>query len=113
MSGDFMSIDLKNITSNQADAAGANKKLRAAETGSNTEQKQQTAVSDDSVVLSDQAKVVQSLISEISQPPKADSQRIETLRAAIASGDYSVTAEKIASKLLDIDFGYRNQSNEQ
>lgn len=113
MSGDFMSIDLKNITSNQPDAAGANNKLRPAEAGSNSDQKQQAAVSGDSVVLSDKAKVVQSLISEISQPPKANSKRIEALRTAIASGEYSVTAEKIATKLLDIDFGYRNQSNEQ
>ena len=113
MSGDFMSIDLKNITANQPDAAGANNKVRSAEAGAESEQKQSQAVSDDSVVLSDQAKVVQSLISEISQPPKTDPQRLEALRTAIASGEYSVTAEKIATKLLDIDFGYRNQSNEQ
>ncbi|MBT8448765.1 MAG: flagellar biosynthesis anti-sigma factor FlgM [Gammaproteobacteria bacterium] len=108
-----MSIDLKNITANQTDATGANAKLRQSETDLNTEQKQQKAVSDDSVVLSDKAKVVQSLISEISQPPKTDSQRIDALRATIASGDYSVTAEQIATKLLDIDLGYRDQSNER
>ena len=112
MSGDFMSIDLKNITANQPDATGGNAKVRQAESDLNAEQKQQ-AVSDDSVVLSDKAKIVQSLISEISQPPQTDPQRLESLRAAIASGEYSVTAEKLATKLLDIDFGYRNQSNER
>ena len=113
MSGDFMSIDLKNITANQADATGGNQKVRQADSDSNIEQKQQAAVSDDSVVLSDKAKIVQSLISEISQPPQTDPQRLEALRTAIASGEYSVTAEKLATKLLDIDFGYRDQSNER
>ena len=112
MSGDYMSIDLKNITANQADASGNNAKIRQAEADLTNDQKQQ-AVSDDSVVLSDKAKVVQSLISEISQPPQTDPQRLEALRSAIASGEYSVTAEKLATKLLDIDFGYRGQGNER
>ena len=110
ITGNRMTIDFKNIQSNQTDATS--KRSAVAPVSGTGEQKSETnssAPSGDKVVLSDRAQVVQAAVSEISQPPKPNAERIEALRAAINSGQYSVSAESIASKLLTIDFGIRNQ----
>jgi len=112
MSGDYMSIDLKNITANQTDSTANRTASRStSDQGTDTTPANagQSSAPQDSVVLSDQAQVVQSLISTLSQAPESDTQRIEQLRNAINSGEYSVSAEKIASKMLTLDFGHRNQ----
>lgn len=109
ISGTRMAIDFRNISSNQTDATN---KRTAPDSATNQQQEapaQVSTSSQDTVVLSDKAQVVQSLISEISEPPKTDPARIEALRSAIDSGTYTVSAENIASKLLTIDFGIRNQ----
>ena len=111
ISGTKMTIDFRNIQSNQPDATS---KRSAPSTASESNVKQSnenaTPSSTDTVVLSGQAKLIQSVIAEISQPPQSNPERIETIRNAIDSGEYTVSAESIASKLLSIDFGDRNQN---
>ncbi|MEL0068175.1 MAG: flagellar biosynthesis anti-sigma factor FlgM [Gammaproteobacteria bacterium] len=112
ISGQKMAIEVRNISSNRTEAREqrqVSEPVGKTENSSLNTQAQANTQSD-SVVISDQAQKVQTLISSISEPPAPDTQRIETLRAAINSGTYTVSAESIASKLLTIDFGDRNQS---
>ena len=53
--------------------------------------------------LSDQATWLQSLESEIRAQPAVDMQRVEEVRAAINSGEYSINSEVIADKWMRLD----------
>ena len=111
ISGTRMTIDFRNIQSNQPDATNKQSAPSAAsENNSQASESSTTPVAQDTVVLSNQAQVIQSVVAEISQPPATNPERIEALRNAINSGDYTVSAESIASKMLSIDFGNRNQN---
>ena len=57
----------------------------------------------DSVSLSDTAARLQKLETTIAQLPVVDTQRVEDIRKAIASGEYEVNPVNIADKLLDFD----------
>ncbi|MCP4411497.1 MAG: flagellar biosynthesis anti-sigma factor FlgM, partial [Gammaproteobacteria bacterium] len=50
---------------------------------------------------------VQSLISDLSSSPEVDQSRVEQIRASIASGEFSVSADKVASKMLALEVGLR------
>lgn len=111
ISGTKMAIELRNVSSNRTEAQEQRQLNSAVEKADNSDVNTQADVGSngDSVVISDQAQRVQSLIASISEPPASDTQRLEALRSAINSGTYTVSAESIASKLLTIDFGDRNQ----
>ena len=112
ISGTKMAIELRNISSNRAEAQEQRKIARSVE---QTEQSSASsdattpAASADKVVLSDKAQEVQSLIAGISTPPPLNQERLEAIKTAIDSGTFSVSAESIANKLVAIDFGNRNQ----
>ena len=55
---------------------------------------------DDTVQITGDAMQLQSLEKSIGGEPAFDSQRVETLRAAIAEGRYQADPERIASKML-------------
>jgi negative regulator of flagellin synthesis FlgM len=111
ISGIKMTIDFRNIQSNQPDATSKQSATSTApETKSQASESSSTPVKQDTVVLSNQAQVIQSVVAEISQPPSSNPERIEALRNAINSGEFTVSAESIASKMLSIDFGNRNQN---
>ena len=57
----------------------------------------------DSVSLTDTAARLQKLESTIAELPVVDAQRVDSIRSAIAKGDYQVNPERIADKLLDLD----------
>lgn len=112
ISGPKMAIELRNISSNRTEAQEQRQVSNAVDKAdsSTLNRKADSNADGDSVIISDQAQRVQSLISSISESPAPDIQRLEALRSAINSGTYTVSAESIANKLLTIDFGNRNQS---
>ena len=111
ITGTKMAIEIRNINSNRTEAQEQRQLNSAVEKADNSAVNTQAQSGNgDSVVISDQAQRVQSLLENISEPPAPDAQRLEALRTAINSGTYTVSAESIASKLLTIDFGDRNQS---
>ncbi len=113
ISGKRMAIEIKNLSSNRTDAQEQRPISRSVEkseaNAAVSDRSQTTASNADTVILSDKAQEVQSLITSISQPPASNQERIEAIRSAINSGTYTVSVEQIASKLLTIDFGNRNQ----
>ena len=108
----FMPIDLKQITTGHAGSEARRAKnssdnsLADGKPGSvNNNIAQQ-----DSVELSDKAQQVKSLLSDISSMPEVNQSRVEQLRNAIASGNFSVSADKIAGKMLALENGLRKLS---
>jgi negative regulator of flagellin synthesis FlgM len=59
--------------------------------------------SDSSVTLTDAARRLAALERVIAGVPEVDLARVEELRSAIESGRYTVDAERIASRLLDLE----------
>ena len=108
ISGTKMALEIRNISSNRTEVQEQRRLDSSVENNSSTTANEQSATSD-TVSLSQRSQQVQALISSISEQPTTDSDRIQSLRSAIDSGTYSVSAESIANKLLSIDFGNRNQ----
>ncbi|MCR8921405.1 flagellar biosynthesis anti-sigma factor FlgM [Dasania sp. GY-MA-18] len=57
----------------------------------------------DQVNLSNQAQTLKSLESKLADLPEVDEERVATIKAAIANGEYSINNDKIAEKLLASD----------
>ena len=111
MSDPFMPIDLKQINAGQV---GANTRRANNSSEVNVNQNESrsanNAAKSDSVELSSKSQLINSLLSDLSTKPQVNESKVEQLRNSIASGEYSVSADKIASKLLTLDFGHRNIS---
>jgi negative regulator of flagellin synthesis FlgM len=111
MSDPFMPIDLKQINTGQV---GANTRRANNSSEVNVSQNESrsanNAAQPDSVELSSKSQLINSLLSDLSTKPEVNKSKVEQLRNSIASGEYSVSADKIASKLLTLDFGHRNIS---
>jgi negative regulator of flagellin synthesis FlgM len=58
---------------------------------------------DSSVTLTDAARRLAALERAVANVPEVDTARVEELRSAIESGRYSVDAERIATRLLDLE----------
>ena len=112
MSDPFMPIDFRQITTGQSGAE--TKRADNSSSKVSSEDKSQsvnTNAPHDSVELSDKAQLVQSLISDMSSSSEVNQPRVEQIRASIASGEFSVSADKIANKMLDLDIGLRKLSS--
>lgn len=96
--------EINNIkTANQA-PLNATRNVKTHETNKNLTQDQ--AVSEnsgpnDKVSLTDTATQLQSLRQVISDSPEVNTDRVATLRAAIADGSYSVDSESLAKNLIN------------
>ena len=108
MSDSFMPIDLRQIATGQA---GTETKKAAHSDDSNVSKEASnnaaSATQQDSLELSDQSQLVQALISDLSNRPIVNESKVETLRNSIASGEFSVSADKIASSMLALEAGLR------
>lgn len=70
-----------------------------------TVKQQETGTSSaaDSVSLTDTAARLQKLENTIAELPVVDTQRVEDIRNAIASGEYEINPGRIADKMLGMD----------
>ena len=92
------------VQANQNNTASSNVAGNAASANNNVQQQAaQTAARPDTVQLSDQAKAMMKMEQRAAQAPSTNSQKIAQIRAALADGTYTVDAEAVAKKMLDID----------
>lgn len=82
---------------------GADRAVERAGARATADQKAAATPADSSVTLTDAAKRLAALERAIAAVPEVDTARVEELRDAIASGRYSVDAERIATRLLDLE----------
>lgn len=61
----------------------------------------------DTVSLTDTAEQLQSVQQLIEQAPTVDTERVASIRAAIADGSYSIDATQLAQNLLEFEFELR------
>ncbi len=103
-----MPIDLRQITTGHTGPGARRAENASGPTSSeNKSANTNTVAQQDSVELSDKSQLITSVISDLSSRPEVNQSRVEQVRASIASGDFSVSAEKIASKMLDLEVGLR------
>ena len=108
MSDPFMPIDVRQINTGQNDT-GTERTSSSSDSvpEENKSQSVTTGKQHDSLELSDKAQLVQSLISDLSTASEVNQSRVEQIKSSIASGEYSVSADKITAKMLDLELGLR------
>ena len=103
-----MPIDLRQLSTGQSntetrktsnDSSPVSEKHPTESANTNTQQ--------DSVELSDKSQLVTTLLNKIASQPEVNESRVAALKSSIASGEFSVSADKIASKILALDDGLR------
>ncbi|VAW73600.1 hypothetical protein MNBD_GAMMA15-2227 [hydrothermal vent metagenome] len=57
----------------------------------------------DSVNLTGEARTLQALEAQIASLPVVDSQRVETVRAAVESNTFPINPERIAEKMMSLE----------
>jgi negative regulator of flagellin synthesis FlgM len=57
----------------------------------------------DSVSVSDSAVLLQKLEEAVTNAPATDSGRVEQIKQALANGEYSVDAQRVADKILKFE----------
>lgn len=65
------------------------------------------AGSRDEVNLTDTAQLMVRLTDTLKTLPPIDSQRVETVKQAIADGTYSVDAQRVATEVLRMELGLK------
>lgn len=57
----------------------------------------------DTVRVTDDARLLQAVEDRLGQVSEVDSKRVEDIRSRIESGNYSVSAERVADKMIAMD----------
>jgi len=83
--------------------AGGERTVERADVRPRTGQAAATTPGESSVTLTDAARRLAAIERAVANVPDVNLARVEELRAAIESGRYSVDAERIASRLLDLE----------
>lgn len=96
--------NITGATTAQSQRAAEGSKVEVSRTEATVSQ-QETGSSPaaDSVSLTDTAARLQKLENTIAELPVVDSQRVEDIRNAIASGEYEINSASIADKMLSFD----------
>ena len=106
-----MPIDLRQINTGQSGAQARRTNNSSADASSGGKSNSvNTNAQQDSVELSDKAQLVKSLLSELSSRSEVNGSRVEQIKTSIASGEFTVSADKIAGKMLALDVGLRKLS---
>lgn len=82
---------------------GGDRPVERADSRAKTEQAGAANPGDSSVKLTDAARRLAALERVIASVPDVDVARVAELRSAIESGRYTVDAERIANRLLDLE----------
>ncbi len=113
MSDRLMPIDFRQINTGQTESSTKRTEKTSPTTASGDKSGSDSVdvnAQHDSVELSNKAQLVQSLISDLSTRPEVNQTRVEQIRASIASGEFSVSADQVASKMLALEVGLRKLS---
>jgi negative regulator of flagellin synthesis FlgM len=82
---------------------GGDRPVERADSRAKADQAAAPIPSDTSVTLTDAARRLAALERVVASIPDVDVARVAELRSAIESGRYTVDAERIASRLLDLE----------
>ena len=111
MSDPLMPIDLRQLTTGQTGASNQGKAVARDDQRPSSPAKESSQVgSTDSVEVSEKARLVGQLLSDLSAKPEVDSAKVDRIKNAIASGEFTVSADSIAAKILQVDNGLRKLS---
>ena len=84
---------------NKVDEASGNRRA-GSESGVADKGAQGTASTSDTVELTSSAKLLERLEKNLAAAPAIDSARIETIKQAIANGQYEINSEAIADAMI-------------
>ncbi len=84
-------------------SAPGNGPARASQSEKPQSEKPKEAASGDSVRLTDDALRLQRLEQAVAEAPVADAGRVDSIRQAIASGEYRVDPERLATKIIEAE----------
>ncbi|GAB4356987.1 MAG: hypothetical protein Kow006_24470 [Gammaproteobacteria bacterium] len=100
-----MPIEIVNGTPNRVPYdTGEGSQINGARSEPSVEQKQSgRSATHDTVSLTDTATNLQKINREINELPVVDTQRVEAIRQAIASGSYEVDPQRTAEKMIALE----------
>ena len=98
-------IDGNNTGLRNADMTGA-KKTTGKPAGNNSPGVQTTSggsVAEDRVDISSSPDLLKSAQEALSQTPEVNMEKVEAIKEKIAAGEYPIDADRIASKMMDLE----------
>ena len=102
-----MSIKINDLNNNQVQRNGDGNRLQdpaARNQGSAPQDSPSRApAAGDRVTLTQTAQQMQELEAAVRREPVVDNNRVQALKTAIANGEYSIDANRIAEKLMRIE----------
>ncbi len=103
-----MSIDINNLNAGRPDAPKRQDGKQAvaeakATSTQDTGKTQRESSTNDNVSLSSTARNLAQIESELKSLPEVDQARVDEIKARIDNGSYSVDADSLAQKLLDME----------
>ena len=90
--------NIKSLTNNQQADAADSSIHRAGK-----EQAEASSTADRGVSLTDTAAKLQRLEAQIANQPVVDSQKVESVKKAIADGSFKIDSNRIADKMADFE----------
>lgn len=99
-----MTISITDLNSSKINTAAQGKKVSDTRNEINTEsQKQSSNKSTDTVTFTESAKLIQDLEKKIKATPVVDAEKVAKVRENLRSGNYNISPERIAAKLLQYE----------
>ena len=99
-----MAIEITGMPTTQVTDSNGSTQTKALQKETNQQQAgKAAAASTDRVTLTDSAAKLQQLEKDLSKLPVVDENRVESLKKAIASGEYKIDPTKTAEKFLQIE----------
>lgn len=99
-----MAIEITGLPASQLQDSSGSKQTQALQDDvKHPKQTTAKAASTDQVTLTDTAAKLQKLEKDLSKLPVVDQERVNSLRKAIAAGDYKVDAVKTAEKFVQFE----------
>lgn len=99
-----MTVSITDLNSSKINTATQGKKVPDTRNEINTEsQKQGNHKSADTVTFTESARLIQDLEKKIKAMPVVDAEKVAKVRENLSSGNYNISPERIAAKLLQYE----------
>jgi len=98
-----MAIEINNLSSTLGQVAQGKPAERPADGKGDAAPQSQPASGGDQVTLTPEARQLKALEEKVNDLPVVDSDRVNAVRAALASGSYEIDTQRIAGKLMSFE----------
>ena len=98
-----MGLEINGLNTNQATTKQTKGSQQVTNQGGKSAGSKAAQSDASTIVISDEAKSLSQLQSEVSNGSAINESKVAELKAAIAEGSYKPDAERIAGKIMDID----------